>query len=181
MVNGRFTSAVAVVSLMASIAKPAGAQPSDPGCGLLGEMVRRVLISELSAWRGEFVPPQATALVESSEPQLCGRTSLAVSSAFTAVMARFGMRVRWGYPPAGGLIGCFHHDIGNCDPFPDPMGPRLTSADRAFVTASWNRVRRRVVARMPSGTASDVSDVRASASTGNVQSGVALRPPRTGH
>ncbi len=172
--------ALAALLLLSPLAKPAVAQPAESGrgCGLIGELIRQVLVSEMAAWRGETPTLQVDALMDSSEPQFCGSTSQVVSSAFTAVLAQFGIGVRWRYGPAGSQIGCLHHDISACNPFPDPMGPRLTPADQAFMAASWNRLRGCVVAHMPSGTASDISYFRDSASWEFLD--LACRPGRGG-
>ena len=162
MAKRNFALAALVVLAAVPIGPLAHAGPLElsSSCAQLGEVVREATVNDILAARGEPAWAQPRPGVQDDGIRACNATSAAVSAAYVRALAQLGLYVRFHYLPAGNGNACLSHDLTYCNPFPDPMGPRLLPPALGLISESWNRVRGGIVAEMPWGTASDISYFR---------------------
>ena len=162
MAKRNFALAALVVMAAMFIGRPALAGPTElsSSCAQLAEVVREATVNDILAARGESAWGQPRSGVQDDGIRACNATSAAVTLAYVRALAQLGLYVRFHYLPAGSGNACLSHDLAFCNPFPDPMGPRLLPPALNLISESWNRVRGGIVAEMPWGSASDISYFR---------------------
>ena len=161
MAKRNFATAALVVLAALPIGQAhAGPLELSSSCAQLGEVVREATVNDILAARGEPSWGQPRGRMQDDGIRACNATSATVSAAYVRALAQLGLYVRFHYLPAGTGNACLSHDLAFCNPFPDPMGPRLLPPALSLISASWNRVRGGIVAEMPWGSASDISYFR---------------------
>ena len=127
---------------------------ADNGCTVLSEIVRESVLRAAVIGDRFPVPDNAP---DYAGTQSCGNTAAAVSLAFRASLIQMNIATRWSLLQPEAAVMCDSHDLRNCYPVPDPMGPVLPPSDREFVQNSWHVIRNAVMLQMPWGVGSDLS------------------------
>lgn len=126
----------------------------DEGCAALNAIIRQSFLDAAlfnANYPGDNVGPNHAGA------QSCSNTTAAVTTAFRSSLIELNIITRWSVMQSDAAFVCLSHDLRNCYPFADPMGPEPGPHDLAFVHNSWQTVRSSVLAHMPWGAGSDLS------------------------
>lgn len=149
-----------MVALAGAVSAAYAAAPAD-GCAQLATTVDDNLQGAMRAYRldgSSLVNQGRAAGIAAGNPVSCGTTAAAASSAFSAVMNRYGLQLSWhngGLPNPGDY--CESHYISQCYPELQQGSYGLTAVDQAFVRDAWLGVRSGLARHMPFGLQSDIA------------------------
>lgn len=132
-------------------------QAAADGCALLEQQVRQQVLSDAGEPAIRLRRSEPGALRERAFT-VCPRTAHTVTAAFGSALRELGLIVTWSPVALRPADYCEVNDIRTCEPVPagpqPPDDSQLTLIDR-----TWAAIRTAVLACMPWGSESDVSQI----------------------
>lgn len=153
----RRTLAAVLAAISITAALPGEAAAQDPIVGVDGCAILAVLVyTEVTREGLGAGPGQAGAWPGPTEVTICNETTRRVTMAFSSALQQMNIFVSWGRHPGDSGDYCLSHDLSQCYPDRNPYMPPFSDTQAAFVTSSWDAVKRAVAADLQTGNVVDV-------------------------